>query len=75
MQKNDLKNIWVIIDIFPCTKYVFFSDAARELISREFSRISAGEIIENEFSILEKLIFQKYVVIRHFEDIRSEIIL
>ena len=51
------------------------SDAARELISREFSRISADEILENEFSILEKLIFQKYVVLCHFEDIKSEIIL
>ena len=48
-----------------------FSDAARELISREFSRIPADEILENEFSILEKLIFQKYVIIGHFEDIWS----
>ena len=51
------------------------SDAARELISREFSRILGDEILENEFSILEKLIFQKYVVLCHFEDIQSEIIL
>ena len=51
------------------------SDAAREFISREFSRIHADEILENEFSILEKLISLKYVVFRHFEDIQSEIIL
>ena len=54
---------------------VLRSDAARELISRESSRISADEILENEFSILEKWIFQKYVVLCHFEDIQPEIIL
>ena len=30
------------------------SDAARELISREFSRMNFKIILENEFSILEK---------------------
>ena len=34
------------------------SDAARELNSREFSRIPADQILENEFSVLEKLIFE-----------------
>ena len=37
---------------------ILASDAARELISREFSRIATDEILENEFSILEKWIFQ-----------------
>ena len=50
---------------------IFCSDAARELISREFSRISVNEILENEFCILEKLIFQKYVVVFHFEDFNN----
>ena len=33
------------------------SDAARELISREFSRMNWQNILENESSILEKLFF------------------
>ena len=48
------------------------SDAARELISREFSRMNFEIILENEFSILEKWRKYKSTLICRFGDSDEE---
>ena len=49
---------------------VFTSDASRELISREFSRMNFEIILENELFILEKWRKNKSTLICRFEELK-----
>ena len=50
--------------------YDSVSDASRELISREFSRMNFKKILENEYFILEKWRKDKSTLIYRFEGVQ-----